>query len=376
MFRSPFLAAVVFLLLHVLHVAANTPNPTPTSVRAIGARAGRAMITPPPIPHPHALRPRSTPDLLLDDPSACNIGLCAPSSYCTVFATSINASLPALGACCHSTASCYHRTGCVPYASHRYGEEGTVTNGVEYCPKSAGECLDDWWEFGYKTGVLRMNLCVEEGYGETTMLNPSWRWYEEAASTMTSASEGESRSSTVMEGTETEQSAVEKATTSASVEKEEPTETPQKQEGSSGDQLGVGATVGMAVGIIVAGGIVVGGILWVVLRQKRKMKAVAAVGMTRSLQSPPPMQQYWPPADQYWTRIAETQTWGTMVEVEGTTTPVGEMEGGDVVRRAELPNNQVRPEWPEEPKRSWLGLSIRRGSENSQGSGRTESSWR
>jgi hypothetical protein len=107
------------------------PAPTPYSPHEAGA-PGAAQVTPPPTPPSSHRVERRQIDLSFEDPNACNVGVCADDSYCTVFAGSGETDDPALGACCASTTSCFSRTECVPFTSHTYGVLGHSEDLTQY----------------------------------------------------------------------------------------------------------------------------------------------------------------------------------------------------------------------------------------------------
>lgn len=107
------------------------PTPTLYSPPEAG-EAGAAQITAPPSRPIHRQLERRQIDLSFDDPSACNVGVCTPDSYCTVFAGDGEIDNPALGACCASTTSCFARTECVPFSSHTYGASGHVEDLTQF----------------------------------------------------------------------------------------------------------------------------------------------------------------------------------------------------------------------------------------------------
>ncbi|KAF8534996.1 hypothetical protein BDD12DRAFT_857464 [Trichophaea hybrida] len=127
---------------------------------------------------------RQQPDSLgWNDPSTCNIGVCASSKYCTVFGNNLSTADTVVGICCVPGPACRMRTSCVDLASHSISTIGTqlaiYNDGTVFCGTSYPYCSSRFVEYGYGLGTFVDVDCYNQNIGKmtTTTRNPSWRLY-------------------------------------------------------------------------------------------------------------------------------------------------------------------------------------------------------
>ncbi|KAF8542152.1 hypothetical protein BDD12DRAFT_826380 [Trichophaea hybrida] len=261
-------------------LAAIIPQPSPSPCLTIapftasnGVRTSQ-FITPTAQPE---LRPRflrrqlsGSLDLGTNDPSTCNVGVCAKGTYCTVFrGFSIDAAL-VTGLCLANGARLTSFTECQDYTSTSRGEiisrpTGQIISGTSFCGPAYPYCSSRYVQTGYGIGTFLWRDCWNNTGAEfSTILNPSWRLYADASLTE-SISSGTSVTSS---GT----SATSSNTVGSAVS------SPVESSASKRTTLSPSAIAGLSIGCIIAATLGVAGIM-VVWSKTHKQAEVRNEGL-------------------------------------------------------------------------------------------------
>ncbi|KAF8539156.1 hypothetical protein BDD12DRAFT_839282 [Trichophaea hybrida] len=184
--KLPLLRIFISAIIAVIVSAAPQEMPSPSSYSRIAAATvpsdfrSTVDIQPTPIPELRRQLKRQTSDSLgWNNPSTCNIGVCAAFDICTVFTSDGLRANTATGMCCESVGACSSFHVCIDYSSHSFStlSAGAVQSGTGYCGTSYPYCRSTYYGYGWGSGTFLYIACGKISSAALSTLNPSWKLY-------------------------------------------------------------------------------------------------------------------------------------------------------------------------------------------------------